>query len=186
MSIFSEILERSKLNSELIGLWKYNDDDGFWCGSVIDYNDEIITIQHYTKFGKKDGIFIAQSSDIESVDFNDDYAIAMRYLIENANELDNQGTIDQIILEEDWQYEVLNQVSGSVEKIVSVEINGDSYYSGFVQRVTEVDFVMLCVGKMGENEGLVLRKVADITGFKINDLDNRKRLMLYNWRNANK
>jgi hypothetical protein len=49
MEIFNKILERSKHNKELLGLWKYNDDDGFWCGYVIDYNETLVKIQHYTK-----------------------------------------------------------------------------------------------------------------------------------------
>jgi len=111
MSIFYKILENSKANKELIGLWKYNDDEGFWCGYVINFNENFIKIQHYTKFGKKDGIIIAQMSDIESVDFQDDYAQAMQYVIDNADRLDNEVTIPiDLPQSEGWQLEYLKEL----------------------------------------------------------------------------
>ncbi len=90
MSIFNQILERSKLNKELIGLWKYNDAEGFWCGFVVDYNETLVKIQHYTKFGKPDGLIIAQISAIQNVDFNDDYAKAMQVVIDYSKELEKK------------------------------------------------------------------------------------------------
>ena len=185
MSIFNKILERSKLNKELIGLWKYNDEDGFWCGYVIDYNENLVTIQHYTKFGKKDGIIIAQISDIQSVDFNDEYAKAMQCVIDYSYELEKEDeTKIRITESEDWQFELLKQMEGNLDKITSLEINSTNYFSGFILEVSEYDFILHCIGKLGEDEGTVIYKIEDITGFRINDIDNRKRTMLYKWRKA--
>jgi hypothetical protein len=50
--------------------------------------------------------------------------------------------------------------------------------------VSETDFILNCVGKLGEDEGTVVYKIEDVTGFKINDIDNRRRAMLYKWRKA--
>ena len=66
-SILFEILKKSKENKEIIGIWKYNDDDGFWAGYVNDYNEELVTIQHFTKYGKSDGIIIERIENIKSV-----------------------------------------------------------------------------------------------------------------------
>jgi hypothetical protein len=185
MSIINKILERSRLNKELIGLWKYNDEDGFWCGYVIDYNESLVTIQHYTKYGKKDGIIIAQISDIQSLDFNDEYSNAMQYVIDYSNELEKEDETNITITEgEDWQFELLKQLEGNLDKITRLEINGSNYFSGFIQEVSEYDFILQCIGKLGEDEGTVIYKIEDITGFRINDIDNRKRAMLYKWRKA--
>ena len=185
MSILNKILERSKLNKELIGLWKYNDEDGFWCGYIINYNENLVTIQHYTKYGKKDGIIISQISDIQSVDFNDDYAKAMQCVIDYSTELEKEDETNIILTEsEDWQFELLKQMEGNLDKITSLEINGNNYFSGFILEVSEYDFILQCVGKLGEDEGTVIYRNEDITGFKINDIENRKRTMLYKWRKA--
>lgn len=185
MSIFYQLLERSKLNKELIGVWKYNDDEAFWCGYVTDFNESLVTIQHYTKYGKPDGIIIAQISNIQSVDFNDDYAKAMQVVIDYSTELEKEDKTHILLSDSDeWQFEVLKQMEGNLAKITSVEINGSDYFSGFVLEVSESDFVLNCIGKLGEDEGSVIYKIEDVTGFRINDIENRKRAMLYKWRKA--
>lgn len=185
MSILNQILERSKENKELIGLWKYNDDDTFWCGHVIDFNETLIKIQHYTKYGKPDGIIVSVIANIKSVDFNDEYIKAMKVVIDYSSVLEKEDPTPFILPEtEDWDYEILKQMEGNYEKITSVEISHSDYFSGFISKVSETDFVLNCVGRLGEDEGPVLYKIEDVTGFKINDIDNRKRAMLYKWRKA--
>jgi hypothetical protein len=185
MSILNQILERSKENKELIGLWKYKDDESFWCGFVIDFNETLVKIQHFTKYGKPDGIIIAQISEIQNVDFNDDYAKAMQCVIDYSKELEKEDKINLIISEgEDWDFDILKQMEGDFEKITSVEINSSDYFSGFILEVSESDFILNCVGKLGQDEGTVVYRIEDVTGFRINDIDNRKRAMLYKWRKA--
>jgi len=43
---------------------------------------------------------------------------------------------------------------------------------------------MICVGKMGEDLGISILKIEDITSIQIDDIDNRKRNLLYKWRKA--
>ena len=76
---------------------------------------------------------------------------------------------------------MIKQIEGNYDFISSIEIN-NSYYSGFVEEVDKENFTFNLIGKSGEDEGLTMFKVEDITHFKINDIDNRKRLLLYNWR----
>ena len=185
MEIFNKILERSKLNKELLGLWKYNEEDSFWCGHVIDYNETLLKIQHYTKYGKPDGIIIAQLENIKSVDFDDDYAKAMQVVIDYADEIEKETNFDITLSENDnWDFEIIKKLEGNFDILSSIEISNSDYFSGFITEVTETDFIIRCVGKMGEDEGSVIYKIEDITGFKINDIDNRKRCLLYKWRKA--
>lgn len=185
MNIFYQILERSKLNKELIGLWKYNDNENFWCGIVVDYNETLVKIQHYTKYGKHDGLIIAQISSIQNVDFNDDYAKAMQVVIDYSQELEKEQKLNILLSEnDDWDYHIIKQMAGNSEIVTSIEINNSEYYSGFIVEVSETDFILNCVGKLGQDEGMAVFKIEDVTGFRINDIDNRKRAMLYNWRKA--
>lgn len=185
MEIITKILERSKLNKELLGLWKYNEVDSFWCGYIIDYNETLIKIQHYTKYGKPVGIIIAQLANIKSVDFDDDYAKAMQVVIDYADEIEKETNFDITLSENDnWDFEIIKKLEGNFDILSSIEISNSDYFSGFITEVTETDFIIRCVGKMGEDEGSVIYKIEDITGFKINDIDNRKRCLLYKWRKA--
>lgn len=182
MNLIDKILKSSKLNKKFLSFWVYSDEETFWYGQVIDYNKENIIIQHYTRYGKKDGIIIIKKSDIISIDINDDYSKAMTYIIENSIEISDENNFNlSFNFKENWQFELLKQIEGNYDFISSIEIN-NSYYSGFVEEVDKENFTFNLIGKSGEDEGLTMFKVEDITHFKINDIDNRKRLLLYNWR----
>jgi hypothetical protein len=110
----------------------------------------------------------------------------MQCVIDYSEQLDKEDeTIIPISDSESWQFEILQQMEGNYEKVISVEINGSDYFSGFIHEVSENDFIIHCVGKLGEDEGTVIYKIEDVTGFKINDIDNRKRAMLFKWRKTN-
>lgn len=53
MDLFTKMLLDSKENDKFLCLYEYSDDDKFWFGKVIDFNEEIIIFQHYTKFGRR-------------------------------------------------------------------------------------------------------------------------------------
>jgi hypothetical protein len=61
--------------------------------------------------------------------------------------------------------------------------NSDSY-TGFIIKVSDTHFIMHLIGKNGEDEGTSVFKVEDVSSFQINDMDNRRRAMLYIWRKA--
>jgi len=184
-SLLFEILKKSKENKEIIGIWKYHDDDGFWAGYVKDYNEELVTIQHFTKYGISDGIIVERIENIKSVDFDDEYTKAMQLLIDYSSEL-NKDQIFELELNEDeeWQNAILKQLEGT-GRIARLEINGSDYFSGFVTELSESDFILHCVGKMGEDEGTVIYRIEDVTAIRVNDIENRKRVMLFEWRKAN-
>ncbi len=183
-SILFDILKKSKDNKEIIGFCKYSDDDGFWAGYVKDYNEKLVTIQHFTKYGKSDGIIVERIDNIKSVDFDNDYVKAMQCLIDYSSQLDNEDLFELELNEsEDWQNEILKQIEGT-QRIVRLEINGSDYYSGFVTQLSEYDLIIRCVGDMGEDEGTAIYRIEDITAVCVNDIENRKRLMLFKWRNT--
>ena len=180
-----DTLKKSKEQKEIIGIWQYNDGDNFIAGYVLDLNNTFFTFQHLTKYGKLDGIILEKIETIQSVDFNDDYSRAMQYLFDNSEKLDVEDSLKIKLNEkEDWQTDILKQFKGNTEQLISFEINGDDYFTGFIEEFSKTDFVFHCVGKMGKDEGTVIYRNEDITAFKIYDIDNRKRKMLYDWRKA--
>jgi len=181
-SILLDLIKNSKQNREIIGIWKYNDEDGFWAGYVTDYNEELVTIKHFTKYGKSDGIIVEQIANIKNIDFDDDYAKAMQYIVENSEELDKDVDFEMKLgNSEDWQIEILKQLEGT-NQIAKVEISNDGFFSGFITKVSESDFILHCVGEMGEDEGTVVYRVEDVAAIRVNDIENRKRAMLFKWK----
>jgi hypothetical protein len=68
--------------------------------------------------------------------------------------------------------------------MVSFEINGGDFFTGFIKEISEEDFILNCVAKNGEDLGTSLFKIEDITEVRVNDIDDRRRLLLYKWRKA--
>lgn len=179
-----DILEKSKREKKFISIWLYG--DGFWFGFVKKFTEDFVLLQHYTKFGKPDGLIILKIENIESIDFEDDYSRAMEYLVENAEKIDQDSEIEiDITHPETWQKDILEDQIGRRDRIVRVQINEDNFYNGFVEWCNDENLILSLIGKDGEDEGKSIYKVEDISSIRINDLENRKRILLYNWRKAN-
>ncbi|TAF71125.1 MAG: hypothetical protein EAZ58_04590 [Flavobacterium sp.] len=83
-----------------------------------------------------------------------------------------------------WQFEAVKQLCNVKNQISSFEVNGSEYFTGFVIDFSEEDFILHCVGKNGEDLGNAIFKVEDVTEVRVNDIDDRRRLLLFNWRKA--
>jgi len=179
--MIQELLEESKVKKKLIGLDLYGD-EGYWCGIVIDYNDDTFQMQHYTKFGEKDGITVDEISKIERIDFDDKYLNSINYLITKQAELKeniHKNRFFEDLLGDEWQVLALTPYLNEKNFLISLSISGDATYRGFVNRIDDYSFIFKCVGELGEDKGSSLFKFEDVFSMKINDLECRKRFILY-------
>jgi hypothetical protein len=185
MKFMTEILEQSKNNKELIAIWNYSSDEDFLCGYVIDYDEEVLSFRHFTRFGKLDGIIIQKIAEIKCIDFNNDYCAAMQCVIDYSDQLEKEVYSEkEVVLGENWIIETLGNYLGKKDAIISIEINNREFYTGFLKKLSENDLILHNVGKMGQDEGDGIYKIEDITSLRVEDIDNRKRLLLFNWRQA--
>lgn len=183
MSLLFQQLEKSKLNKELLSFSVYNDDEKLWFGYVVDYSEEFVAIQHFTKFGKKDGIIVHPVEHFERIDFQDEYVKAMECVIEYSDQIYKPHKVNLVFSQnENFYSSVLKQLTGNKDVIVSFEISGNNYYSGYILEVSEIDFVINCIGKDGEDLGMSLFKIQDITNIHLDDVDNRRRNILFKWK----
>ena len=144
MDLFTKMLLDSKENDRFLCLYEYSDDDKFWFGKVIDFNEEIIIFQHYTKFGKKEGKIILRRSMISEIDFDNKYSKTMAYVISHRYEIDRKTEIPINCEDtENWRKSFLEQVKNRTDFLTSVKVNG-SFYSGFVKE-TDEDFLCCIV-----------------------------------------
>ena len=177
--MISDILQKSKDEKKLIGIWIYGDSDGFWSGYVQDFNDEFVVLKHFTKYGKPDGVLIEKIDNIECVDFDDNYLNGLEYLIRNSEKLDKDPTTNiELSNTENWQYEILEEFVGDRNNIVRIQINNDNYYSGLVTWIDYDSLVLNLLGNEGEENGSCFFKLEDVTMIRINDIANRKKLLL--------
>lgn len=182
MDLFTKMLLDSKENDKFLCLYEYSDDDKFWFGKVIDFNEEIIIFQHYTKFGKKEGKIVLRRSMISEIDFDNKYSKTMAYVISHRYEIDRKTEIPINCEDtENWRKSFLEQVKNRTDFLTSVKVNG-SFYSGFVKETDEDFFMLHCIGTDGEDKGNIIFRIEDVTEFSFDDREDRKTLMLYQWK----
>jgi len=170
-----KILEESKKNNKLISLSLYGD-VGFWCGVVQDYNEEFIELKHYTKFGDVDGIAIERISDIERIDIEDDHLKAIAVLIKKNEQIKKAEFKSRIFDELDkdnWSFVSLKPYEKDKDVLVSIQVNNDNYYQGFVVEMDSDYLRFEIIDTDGVSEGECLFKL------QINDFECRKRLLIY-------
>lgn len=179
--MFYKIIEQSKKKNKIIGV-RFYDDNGYWYGKIQDFNDDIIQLECYTKYGVYDGIIVLEIPNIERIDFDDDHTNALEMLIENQNKLQQNKFKNRFFNElsyGEWQFEALKPYEGEDNFFVQVEISNQDYFIGTILKINEETFTFHCVGNLGENRGYSVFNVEDVTYFKIDDLECRKRYFLY-------
>lgn len=179
------IFERSKTEQKFIGIWVYDDTEDFFSGIVKHYTEELLFLQHYTRYGKPDGIVVQEIDNIERIEFEDDYSMFMEYLVKHSDLLDSEEDINIRIRDyENWRFELLDQQLGNEKRIVGLQVLNENYFNGIVKWIDEDTVTLQVLGNNGEDEGKALLRLDDILSIRINDLRNRKRLMGYHWRKS--
>jgi len=181
--MISDILKNSKDQRKIIGIWLYGEEDGFLSGYVKHFTEELVFLQHYTSYGKPDGVIIENIENIESIDFDDDYSKDMEYIIAHSDEIDVEPELDFTnTISGNWQFEILDKQLGKKNRIVRIQVDGTNIYSGLVKWIDEESLILNIIGTEGQDEGKTFFKLEDITAIRINDIESRKNLLLYNWK----
>lgn len=183
MNLILEIIRESKDQNKFISIWNYSDNESFYFGKVLSFTDELTILQHYTKYGKKDGIIVLKNSEIISIDYDDEYTLYMSYVVKNSEKIfQEEEFVFDFIEDENWQYNLLKQLEGKTNILTALDINNENYI-GFIKQVEEETFIIALIDSLGESNGFSIFKTLDINEIKVNDQENRKRLLLYNFRN---
>jgi hypothetical protein len=178
-----EILEKSKTTKQLISLHCYGDDGKFFCGYVQHYDETNIVFNHYTKFGKLDGIVIESISNIEQIEYENEYLNCIQYLIDNTETL-NGDRFPPIVTSsaDNWCATLLEEYVGRKDCIFSLKVSGDNFATGFILWCDNEYVAINKLDYIGNLEGKCIYKIEDISSVRINDLEDMRSLRLYEWR----
>lgn len=181
LDLYDKIFIDSKQNKRLLHIEKYSGNIAF-CGYVLSYNSKAVQIQHFTRYGKDDGVVTIQYSDIKYIIVENEYLQSMKYLIDNNSFADNNNN-SVLPLENsgDWIIQVLTEYKGDRSVVLGIMIDGD-WYLGFVNDLDESFFSFSELDRNGTLIDTCIYKISDISSIHINELEGKKRLMLYNWR----
>ena len=182
-TLLKEILKKSRDTKKVINLRKYDNDDYFYSGYILDYNDEVVVIQHFTDYGKDDGLVFEKIENIENIEYDEDYSESLQLIIQNTKEIDIPNiTKHKFDLDGNWKLNILKMFLDK-NVIIIVENYKKEKICGFVKQVNETELLINPINKGGLNEGMSLYKLDDISSIQPDDLECRKRLILYKLKN---
>lgn len=185
MNLYDQTFSESKKDKKLLLIKKYSGEASF-CGYVLSYNSNAVQIQHFSRNGKSDGIITIRYFDIYYITINDEYLDSLQYLIDNNDLIDKEKNgVLPLEPTSEWIYQTLWEYKKDKSTLLGVEINGD-WYIGFVDNIDDTFLSFIEIERNGIELDTSIFKIEDITSIHINELDSRRRLLLYNWRKSRK
>ena len=185
--MIGNLLQISKETLSLLGFNFYGPDNGFYCGYVLDYNDEFIIIKHFSKFGANDGFLVHKLSDIQYVESETIYLKGMQLLIQNQNSLAKEtfSVKDVDSLSQNF-ISLFESLIGNREQLIKFELNNDDIYFGFLEWCDETYFSVINIDIDGLVIGKAIFKFEDLKLYWVDDLECRKRKLLFKSKNASR
>jgi hypothetical protein len=175
-----DILQKSKENKSLIGFNYYGSNDSFYCGYVVDYNETIVVIQHFTKFGFSDGILVHKLDGIKYYETQSLYLNGIQLLIEKQIVISNQSYKLDLTNGYLESYTTLfESFIGNKDHIIKFEMDDAELYFGFIEWCDDDCFVVRKIDSDGFINGRSTFKFEDLKMYWIDDLECRKRKILY-------
>lgn len=172
-------LLKAKKGKRFVSIWMYTDQESFWCGRVIGLEAGILSLEHYTKYGLKDGLVYLNIADIESVDMDDRYSWAIGQLEKNTTVLHKAPKIkDFKVGGKNWRFKILDFALKQKKMPVSIDFESNLRICGVLK---SMDASFICIdtyGKLGERKGKSIYRITEIEAVHLNDLETRKRLLL--------
>ncbi|WP_419032908.1 hypothetical protein [Dysgonomonas gadei] len=180
MDLYDKIFTESKKSKKLLYFKKYTGETSF-CGYVLSFNSNTVQIQHFTRNGKSDGVITLRYSDINYITVDNDYLKSIQYIIDNNTLIDSeQSSTLPLDSSSNWVFNTLNEYKKDKSTLLGIEANGD-WYVGFVNDVDDIFFSFTEIDRNGFVLDTSIYKLEDVSSIHINELESRRRLLLYNW-----
>ena len=184
--MIESILQESKNKKSLIGL-NYYGATGFYCGYVLEFNDQFMIIQHFSKFGMPDGLLVHKIADIKYFEKDTEYLKGIQLLISTGDlvqkqkySLPNNKEINEGFLN------LFESFIGNKQHLIKFELNDEEIYFGFIEWCDEENFSIIQIDIDGLILGKAIFRLEDIKCYWIDDLECRKRKMIYQSKNASR
>ncbi len=174
MLIINQILQESQTTKKFIGIRTYGSSDEMWCGYVLNFNDKIAQVQHFTEYGAPDGILIVALENIEGIDSNYNYADAIEYLFKLNHKSDSLEKGIELPNSDLWQSEILLKFEGKKDAIGLIHDDENTYY-GRIEKIDKEFVKLKTLGTIGESEGFYTMRIQDIKSIRINNAEAIKR-----------
>jgi hypothetical protein len=174
-----KIFEKSKTSKKIIGIRLYGEEDEFWLGYIEDYNDEIIQLRYFDEFGVEDGIVIQKQESIDSIDYESDYEKTYEYFVNKNYDLNQIREVVSFKNSINWKKEYLEEFKLRDELI---SFKTETIIYGYIADLSDSEFIISAVGRLGEDEGKTVYKIGDIKTFRFASRKGKFRQELNIWK----
>ena len=181
-NILLKILANSKKTKTILSARKYNEDDTHYVGYIVDFNETVFIMQQVSTYGLLDGLLIETFDNIETFEM-DEYEKSYQFLLDNADKITKQ-TVNKLALPkgDKWKYDLLKTLFDE-KKIITIQLSSDNIIvTGLIVDFDETYLQFNVISTIGEDQGIVVYKLIDISTFTIDELESRKRKTFYEWR----
>lgn len=181
-NILTKILTHSKKTKTILSTRKYGPDNSQFVGYIVDFNETVFIMQQVSTLGLEDGLLVEAFDNVETFEM-DEYEKSYQYLFENADIIKKQ-TITKLPLPngENWKFDLLKSLSAE-KKIITIQLSCDkNIVCGYIVEFDETYLQLNAISTIGEDQGNVIYKLADISTFTIDELESRKRKAFNEWR----
>lgn len=178
--MYLNLLQQSKDARSLIGFNYYSSDSEFYCGYVLDFNEDFVIIQHFSKYGISDGVLMHKLSDVRYFESETVYLDGMKELIKNNSEIMVQTyeyTSDGLPIENYTQ--LLEKFIGDKNHLIKIELLNENVYFGFIEWCEDESFAIMNIDSDGIIIGKAIFRMEDLRLYWIDDLECRRRKILY-------
>ncbi len=183
--MFLDVLEKSKSEKKLVELNCYGIGEGFYCGYVLEYSEEFAIIQQFTKFGTSDGILTLSLADIKFIETDTTYLSGITLLINQQNLVLNQTYYLKGKNVESFTH-LFETFIGIKEYLIKFELSDEDVYFGLVEWCDEDYFSIINIDIDGSAIGKATFKFEDLKMYWVDDLECRKRKILYDNRKVSR
>lgn len=185
--MIENLLQKSKETQTIIGFNFYGSDNGFYCGYVLDFNEDFVIIKHFTKFGLNDGFLVHKLSDIKYIESETNYLKGVKLLIQNQNTLtketyninESKSILENFIT-------IFESLIGNKEQLIKFELTDEEIYFGFLEWCDESYFSIINIDNDGQIIGKAIFKFEDLKLYWVDDMECRKRKILFNSKNVSR
>ena len=176
--MFLDILEKSKSEKKLVELNCYGVVEGFYCGYVLEYSEEFVIFQHFTKFGFYDGILTLSLADIKFIESDTAYLKGIDLMMNNQNLVLNQTYKLRGKNNESFTH-LFESFIGNKDYLIKFELADEDLYFGLVEWCDEDYFSIINIDIDGSVIGKATFRFEDLKMYSVDDLECRKRKILY-------
>lgn len=166
MKLFKKIIEKAKPTQKLLAVRVEKGESRMYLGQVIAYNDELLILNAFNKYGHFDGQVILEFEHVEAIEFDDTFLRKVQHWIDYKAQIYEQNPTPSFLDSTLKDYEVILKKAKEVHKLIDFHLSTGVEGFGYILEVEESQFMVRLYNNYGEYEGFAVYEIFDLDTIK--------------------